>query len=59
MKVETKDRKKAMAGFRQISNAEQQRQQMREIIQSGTRALNQVSLELGRQERGHPLGFAH
>jgi transposase-like protein len=49
MKVETKDRKKAMAGFRQISNAEQQRQQMHEIIQSGTRALNQVSLELGRQ----------
>jgi transposase-like protein len=49
MRVETKDRKKAMAGFRQISSQEQQRQQMHQIIQSGTRALNQVSLELGRQ----------
>jgi transposase-like protein len=49
MKVETKDRKKAMAGFRQISNSEQQRQQMHQIMQSGTRALNEVTLELGRQ----------
>src|SRR5207245_6280061 len=49
MKIETKNRKKAMAGFRQMSSEEQRRQQMHEIIQSGTRALNQVSLELGRQ----------
>ena len=49
MKIETKNRKKAMAGFRQISNSEQQRQQMHQIMQSGTRALNEVTLELGRQ----------
>lgn len=49
MKVETKERKKAMAGFRQISNQDQQRQRMHDILQSGTRALNQVTLELGRQ----------
>jgi transposase-like protein len=49
MKIETKHRKKAMAGFRQMSSEEQRRQQMHEILQSGTRALNQVSLDLGRQ----------
>jgi putative transposase len=50
MKVETKNRKKAMAGFRQINEVQQQmRQQMHDIIQTGTRALNEVSLELGRQ----------
>ena len=49
MKVETKNRKKAMAGFRQMTNEQQRRQQMHEIIQEGTRALNEVSLELGRQ----------
>jgi putative transposase len=49
MKIETKNRKKAMAGFRQISNQEQMRQQMHEIVQSGTRALNELTLELGRQ----------
>ena len=49
MKVEAKERKKAMAGFRQISNEQQRRQQMHEIIQSGTQALNQLSLNLGQQ----------
>jgi transposase-like protein len=49
MKVETKNRKKAMAGFRQMSNEEQRRQQVREIIREGTRALNELSLDLGRQ----------
>lgn len=49
MKVQTKNRKKAMAGFRQMSSEQQQRQQVHEIIQNGTRALNEVSLELGRQ----------
>jgi transposase-like protein len=49
MKIETKQRKKAMAGFRQITNEEQRRQQMHEILQHGSRALNEVSLELGRQ----------
>ena len=32
-----------------MSSEEQRRQQMHQIIQSGTRALNQVSLDLGRQ----------
>jgi putative transposase len=49
MKLETKNRKKAMAGFRQITNDEQRRQQMHEIVQKGSRALNEVSLALGRQ----------
>jgi transposase-like protein len=49
MKVETKERKKAMAGFRQISSEQQRRQQLHEIIQSGTHALNRLSLELGQQ----------
>jgi len=38
-----------MAGFRQITHQEQMRQQMHEIIQKGTQALSQVSLDLGRQ----------
>jgi len=49
MKIETKNRKKAMAGFRQISQEQQVRQQMHKIIQGGTSALNAVTLELGRQ----------
>ena len=49
MKVQTKNRKKAMAGFRQMSSEQQRRQQVHEIIQNGTRALNEVSLDLGRQ----------
>jgi len=49
MKVQTKNRKKAMAGFRQMSSEQQQRQQVHEIIQNGTQALNEVSLDLGRQ----------
>lgn len=49
MKIETKNRKKAMAGFRQIRNQEQQRQQMHEILQNGSQAVNELSLELGRQ----------
>lgn len=49
MKEETEHRKKAMAGFRQMSNEQQVRQQVHDIIQGGTRALNELSLELGRQ----------
>lgn len=49
MKVETKNRKKAMAGFRQMNDEEQRRQQVHEIIQGGTRALNKLTLDLGRQ----------
>jgi transposase-like protein len=49
MKIETKNRKKAMAGFRQINNQQQQRQLMHEILQNGSQALNELSLDLGRQ----------
>lgn len=49
MKIETKSRKKAMAGFRQITDQEQQRQTMHEILQSGSQALNALTHELGRQ----------
>jgi transposase-like protein len=49
MKVETTQRKKAMAGFRQITDQERMRQGMHEILQSGSQALNAVTLELGRQ----------
>lgn len=49
MKVETKHRKKAMAGFRQLTDQEQMRQGMHEIVQRGSQALNEVALELGRQ----------
>jgi transposase-like protein len=48
MKVETKNRKKAMAGFRQITDQEQMRQRMHDIVQTGSQALNQLTLELGR-----------
>jgi len=49
MKEETRNRKNAMAGFRQLSQAQQGRQQMHQIIQTGTRALNAFTQELGRQ----------
>ena len=48
MKIETKNRKKAIAGFRPISAQEQMRQQMHDIIQTGTIALNQMTVDLGR-----------
>jgi hypothetical protein len=44
MKVETKNRKKAMAGFRQITDQEQMRQRVHDILQTGSQALNQVTL---------------
>ena len=49
MKVETKNRKKAMAGFRQITDQDRMRQGMHAILQTGSQALNAVTLELGRQ----------
>jgi len=49
MKLESKNRKKAMAGFRQITEADQMPQQMHELLQSGSQALNELTLELGRQ----------
>jgi transposase-like protein len=38
-----------MAGFRQITQQEQRRQQMHDILRTGSQALNAISLELGRQ----------
>jgi transposase-like protein len=49
MKVETKNRKKAMAGFRQITDQEQMRQRMHGLLQTGSQALNELTLELGRE----------
>ena len=49
MKVETKNRKKAMAGFRQMTDQEQMRQRMHDILQTGSQALNAMTLELGRE----------
>jgi putative transposase len=49
MKVETKNRKKAMMGFRQITQGEQMRQRMHELVQAGSQALGEVTLELGRE----------
>lgn len=49
MKVITKNRKKAMGGFRQITAQEQMRQRMHEILRTGSQALNQLTLELGRE----------
>jgi transposase-like protein len=49
MKSETKNRKKAIAGFRQLTAQHQMRQQMHEIIQHGSQALNDLTRELGRQ----------
>jgi len=49
MKIETKKRKKAIAGFRQLTAQQHLRQQMHEIIQNGTQALNELTNELGRQ----------
>jgi hypothetical protein len=49
MKVETKNRKKATAGFRQFTEQEQMRQRMHDILQTGSQALNGLTLELGRE----------
>lgn len=49
MKRETENRKKAMTGFRQITDQERMRQGMHEILETGSQALNAVSLELGRE----------
>jgi len=49
MKIETKNRKISMPGFRQITNQAQERQTMHDILQSGSQALNELTLEIGRQ----------
>jgi putative transposase len=48
MKEETKQRKKAMAGFRQWTHQEQMRQQLYEIVQSGRQSLDALVFDLGR-----------
>jgi transposase-like protein len=49
MKRETKNRKAAMAGFRQITDQDRMRQGVHEILLTGTQALNVLTLELGRE----------
>lgn len=48
MKVETKQRKKAMAGLRQMTGAEQAQQSLYNVISRGKRALDEALLEMGR-----------
>jgi len=47
-KVETKQRKKAMAGLREISGAEKARQSLYQVISTGKRALDELMLDMGR-----------
>lgn len=49
MKEQTRQWKKSMAGFRQITNQQWMRQRMHEIYLKGTEALNRLSLEIGRE----------
>ena len=49
MKEETKQRKKAMPGFRQWTQKEESRQRLHEIVQTGTQSLSELLLELGRE----------
>ena len=44
MKRETKNWKKVMAGFRQITDQDRMRQGMHEILQTGSQALNALTL---------------
>src|SRR5271170_6590391 len=48
MKVETKQRKKAMIGFKQMTGTEQARQSMYQIMLRGKRALDDAFLDMGR-----------
>ena len=49
MKEETKQRKKAMAGFRQVTEREQRRQRLFEIVQTGRQSLDALTFELGQE----------
>ena len=49
MKEETKQRKKAMAGFRQVTEREQRRQRLFEIVQTGRLSLDALTFELGQE----------
>lgn len=49
MKEETKQRKNAMPALKQWSQQTQVGQQLYEIVQTGSQALNELSLQLGRE----------
>ncbi len=48
MKVETKKRKKAMSGFKQMTGAEVAKQSLYRIMTEGKRALDDVFMDMGR-----------
>lgn len=48
MRIDTKQRKKAMAGFRQMSGTEQAHQALCKVISRGKRALDEVFIDMGR-----------
>lgn len=48
MKVETKTRKKAMAGFRQLNGEDQARQSLYGVMSQGKAALDAVLMEMGK-----------
>ena len=48
MKVETKKRKKAMGGFKQMTGEELARNALHRIMTEGKRALDAVFLDMGR-----------
>jgi transposase-like protein len=48
MKVETKQRKKAMKGLREITGYVQSKHSVHEVIQNGKRALDELMLNMGR-----------
>ena len=48
MKIETKTRKNAIKGFRQLTTEQQTTQKIHEVILEGKKAMDGVMLELGR-----------
>jgi putative transposase len=48
MKVETKQRKKAMSGFREMSGTDKARQTLYRVISHGKQALDDVFMDMGR-----------
>lgn len=48
MRIDTKQRKKAMTGFREMSGTDQARQALCKVISHGKRALDEVFIDMGR-----------
>ena len=48
MRVDTKQRKNAMAGYRQMTGEEVARQALYRIMTQGKRALDEVYVDIGR-----------